>query len=78
MEPLTEDEVVAEFVHTIWSEWMEYLFRHGPVNEDGSFTIPATQVSKWKRQMVTPLKELPEEEQVTDFDIAHRFLELIK
>ena len=78
MEPASEQEVLAMYIHSIWTGWMAYIFRHGPINEDGSFTIPATQVTKWKRQMDTSLVNLPEDEQTSDYAIADQILELLQ
>ena len=63
-------ERLADYAHTAWSGWMEYLFDKGHANPDGTFTINADSVERWRRQMGTPYKQLPETEKESDRDEA--------
>jgi hypothetical protein len=56
-------EKLAELAHEQWSGWMRYLFSFNTLNGNGSYTIPAELVERWKRQMETAYSELPENEQ---------------
>jgi hypothetical protein len=59
-------EHLAALAHEQWCGWMEYLFKCGTTNADGSFTIAPWAVERWLRQMQTPYAELPEEEKQSD------------
>jgi hypothetical protein len=70
-------EALAAYAHDAWAGWMQWLFKHGEQNADGTFTINADKVARWQRQMMTPYAELPEGEKESDrkeadqiFDIA--------
>jgi len=47
------------------------------MNDDGSFTIPAEKVARWKRQMQTPYAELTEQEQQSDLEMADKIANLL-
>lgn len=68
---------LAGLQHQIWSHWMKYLFEVSLQNEDGSVTIPADKVVRWKRQMNTEYEFLTAEEQKSDIEQAKKILELI-
>lgn len=70
-------ETLADQQHEIWSHWMRYLFTQGTMNDDGSFTIPAEKVARWKRQMQTPYAELTEQEQQSDLEMADKIANLL-
>ena len=70
-------EKLAELAHDQWSGWMEYLFKKGRFNKDGSWTMPPWAVKKWKRQMETPYSELSESEQESDRNEADKFLKVM-
>lgn len=70
-------EKLAQLAHSQWSGWMEYLFSKGTFNDDGTWTMPAWAVERWKRQMITPYADLPEPEQESDRKEADKFLEVI-
>lgn len=72
---LTED--LADLAHCQWTGWMEYLFEKSMQNEDGTVTIPKWAVSRWKRQIITPYKDLPDEEKESDREEARRVLGVI-
>lgn len=74
-DPLREQ--LAAYAHAAWSGWMNYLFDRGALHPDGSFTIPVELVLHWQRQMRTPYKELPENEQASDLLEADRILALL-
>lgn len=59
-------ETLAVYAHTAWAGWMEYLFRFGTINEDGTFTMQADKVERWQRQMNTPYDQLTEQERNSD------------
>ena len=59
-------EELAATQHDIWAHWMKYQFSVCIENEDGSLTIPAEKVERWKRQMNTPYFELTEKEKESD------------
>lgn len=59
-------EALAAYAHEAWSGWMRYMFNKAEVNEDGTWTMPADLVTRWKRQMTTPYAELPESEKASD------------
>jgi hypothetical protein len=59
-------EAMAAYAHAAWSGWMRYLFSNCTENEDGTCTIPAWAVERWKRQMNTPYDLLPESEKESD------------
>ncbi len=67
-------EKLANYAHHAWSGWMEYLFKKGCYNTDGSFTIPKSFVERWSRQMHTPYSELSEQEKDSDRKEADEML----
>lgn len=71
-------EKLAELAHSQWSGWMKYLFGSGTFNEDGTWTMPAWAVERWKRQMETPYSELSKSERDSDRNEADKFLAVIK
>lgn len=70
-------EALAEYAHIAWSGWMNYLFMFGTHNDDGTFTIDADKVTRWKRQASTDYADLPEEEKDSDRIEARRILEIL-
>ena len=70
-------EVLAELAHAQWSGWMEYLFSKGVVNEDGTWTMPAWAVERWRRQMKTSYNELSFDEKESDRKEADKFLAVL-
>lgn len=71
-------ERLANWVHELWRGWMKFLLAQCDHNPDGTVTIPAEYVKKWKRQMRTSLKNLPAAEQKSDYEISDRLIKLIK
>lgn len=74
-EPLKSEllEKLADLCHEQWAGWMRYLFRYGKFNNDGTFTMDADKVERWKRQMETPYDRLPTKEQLSDQIEASKF-----
>jgi hypothetical protein len=70
-------EIIARVQHEIWAHWMNYLFMVSMRNEDGSYTIPASLVDRWKRQMYTPYEQLSAREQKSDLEQADKVMEVI-
>ena len=71
-------EKLASLQHEIWAHWMECLFKVSIQNEDGSITIPAENVTRWKRQKNTKYTDLTAEEQKSDIEQAIKIIDLIK
>ena len=67
-------EQLAEYAHKAWSGWMAYLFEKSEQNSDGTVTIPAWAVERWRRQSITPYSALPESEKESDRAEADRML----
>jgi len=71
-------EKVAAFCHNEqWSGWVDYQFSKGTFNNDGTWTMPAWAVERWKRQMETPYADLSEEEKDDDREEAKKLLEIL-
>lgn len=70
-------ERLAKFAHIQWSGWMDYLFSKCTINEDGTATIPAWAVMRWKRQINTRYEDLPEEEKWSDRREAQGMIDVI-
>lgn len=71
-------EQLAELEHERWSRWMQHLFSQSTVNADGSVTIPAWAVERWKRQIEASYAELSEAEKDSDRAEADRTLKLLE
>lgn len=70
-------EKIASVQHDIWSHWMTYLFEVSTLNKDGSVTIPADKVERWKRQMNTNYSELSNDEKKSDLEQAKKIITII-
>lgn len=68
-------EALAALEHERWSHWQRYLHEQCESNSDGSLTIPADLVNRWKRQMATPYQLLQEKEKKSDREVVSRDLE---
>lgn len=68
----------ADFAHSAWSGWMKYLFSKTTSNEDGSETIPKELTDRWRRQLKTSYKDLPEDEKESDRDEAIKVLKIVQ
>lgn len=56
---------------------MKYLFEVSIENEDGTVTIPASKVNRWKRQMNTKYDDLPDSEKRSDIEQAMKVIDEI-
>ncbi len=70
-------EELAKYAHDAWAGWMKYLFEKSTLNEDGTITIPAWAVKRWKRQVATRYEYLPDEEQKSDLAEADKMLDIV-
>lgn len=68
---------IADLQHEIWSHWMRYLFEVSLQNEDGTVTIPADKVKRWKRQMRIKYSDLSDNEQKSDLEQAQKVMNLL-
>jgi len=75
--PSEKEERLADYAHNAWAGWMKYMFSKSTTNDDGSVTIPASFVERWKRQMNTPYIRLPESEKESDKEEAEKMLNII-
>jgi len=69
---------IANVQHEIWSHWMRYLFEISLQNEDGTVTIPADKVERWKRQMITKYANLSDDEQRSDLEQAQKVVDVVR
>jgi len=67
-------EELAAYAHNAWSGWMKYMFGKSVENEDGSVTIPADLVRRWKRQSETRYVDLLEKEKKSDLEEADKMI----
>lgn len=70
-------ERMADEVHQIWCEWMEYLFKQGKhmsVSGQSVWVMNDSSKRRWRRQMRTPYAMLSEGEKASDREIARRYL----
>jgi hypothetical protein len=70
-------ETLAESEHDRWSRWMRHQFSQGMFNADGTWTMPAWAVARWRRQAETPYIALSEPEKDSDRREADRTLALL-
>jgi hypothetical protein len=75
MNSLKED--LSSYSHNSWSGWMEYLFLVSKRNKDGTYTIPKKFVDRWKGQMKTKYKDLPEDEKHSNILEANKIIRVI-
>jgi hypothetical protein len=71
-------EKISDVQHKIWNHWMKYQFSVCVQNEDGSLTIPATKVERWKGQMATSYFDLPENSKDSDREQTDKVLAILK
>lgn len=74
---VTVIERLADVQHSIWAHWMNYMFKCGTLNDDGTYTLPADRVQRWQRQMNTPYGELSESEKDSDREQVGKVLAVI-
>lgn len=56
------NEELSEHTHKTWANWVVCMLIHGTVNPDGSVTIPAPLVKRWKTLAHTPYRKLRDRE----------------
>lgn len=71
-------EALAAVEHDRWSHWQAFMHGKCSKNADGSLTIPADLVEKWKRQISTVYGDLSETEKESDREQVNKYLPLIK
>lgn len=67
-------EQVAAVVHDVWARWVQHLFASGEIDTEGKMTIPASDVTRWQRQIETPYAELSDEEKAKDQEVADKII----
>lgn len=73
-------ERIAEVQHGIWSHWMKYLFNQCTdvdTEDDRVVAIPPDLEKRWRRQMWTNYRDLPEHERESDRHQADKVLEVL-
>jgi len=76
MAEIDKREKLADLCHEQWSHWVNYMFSKGTFNKDGTWTMPAWAVERWRHQMKTPYSELSATEQDSDRNEADKFLKV--
>jgi len=71
MDNNAEFETLAALEHDQWCHWMTWMLSVEE-NGDGSITIPASLVERWKHQMNTPYEELTEREKDSDREWVYK------
>jgi len=74
----TARELLADYAHTTWSGWMEYMFSKSTELKNGAVVIPPVLVERWKRQMKTSYADLPEKEKESDLKEAETIIQIVK
>ena len=70
-------ERLAKYSHEAWAGWMKYMFGKGVYNDDGTWTMPASCVERWSRQMNPEYEDLPDGEEKSDLAEADKIMETI-
>lgn len=70
-------EQLAALEHEQWVGWMKYMLGKSIESDDGQVCIPASLVSRWKRQMNTSYIDLPDNEKESDRAEADKVLRAI-
>jgi hypothetical protein len=71
-------EKLADQEHDRWSRWMRYMFGCGTLNPDGTWTMPADKVNRWRVQAQTTYAGLTEREKESDRAEADNTMALIR
>jgi hypothetical protein len=71
-------EKLARAEHDSWSSWMNWLYRNGKWNEDGSFTISSEKAQRWFKLSVTRYEELDEPTKQFDRDEVKKVKPLLE
>ena len=75
---LNDVEILADYAHSTWSKWMNYMISKSIMNTDSSMTVPKELLERWSRQMNTEYKDLSEEEKISDRKEAEKILSILK
>lgn len=70
-------EDLADYAHSAWSGWMEYLFSRCYIHQDG-WIFTKDSHDHWRRQMNTYYKDLPEKEKESDRKEADKMIEIFE
>lgn len=70
-------ERLAAIEHERWADWQSYVHENCIAHEDGSLTIPAALVERWRRQISRSYADLSETEKASDREQVWRYLPLI-
>ena len=71
-------ERLAAEMHTIWSDWMKYMFARCFPLHNGDHVILAYFVGRWQRQMNTDYEQLSEHEKESDRELADKIAAIIE
>lgn len=71
-------EVFAAIAHQEWSDWVNYMFSCGKMNEDEDFVIPKKQYEDWLRKRMLRYRDLTESEQRSDVISADKYVEALR
>jgi len=85
---LTDDQIIlmeklAEIEHNRWADWQAYIMNTSFKKEkEGNgllyLSIPVEWWDNWDKQIITPYKQLSEEDKEKDREQVMRYLNLIK
>ena len=67
----------AELEHARWARWQAHVFARATKNQDGSYTISASDAERWQRQIDADYKDLSEPEKESDRREAREYIPLI-
>jgi hypothetical protein len=71
-------EDLAALSHQVWAHWMTYLFSVCEDDGNGRLVIPTEKHKRWRRQMATTYKDLPESEKESDREQADKYIDMIE
>lgn len=67
----------AELEHARWARWQAHVFARATKNQDGSYTISASDAERWQRQIDADYKDLSEPEKESDRREVREYIPLI-
>ena len=68
---------LASNAHRSWARWTTHLLNQCHTNNDGSMTIPASAVLRWRRQIETSYEDLTAEEKASDEREADLIIDIL-
>lgn len=68
---------VAEYIHTIWGNWMRYILSVATKNDDGSITISSDHVIRWTRMLGTSFNSMSKVEIEPKMEMADKVLKIV-